>query len=70
MKYKIETPRVPNFIRVTIDGDQETKVFPLTAFEDAELNSIADSWRTDLFKNRNRQAINPDHMPKEEDKGA
>lgn len=49
----VETPKVPNFIRVHI-GDIET-VQPLTFFTDLELCDIVEKWKEDLFKNKDRQ---------------
>lgn len=54
MKVKIETPRVPNFVKVSI-GD-ESSYQPLTVLDDEEIESIADCWKKALFKNRERQA--------------
>lgn len=49
----VETPTVPNFIRVKI-GDVETTQ-PLTFFTDLELREIVEKWKEKLFLNKDRQ---------------
>lgn len=58
MKIEIKTPRVPNFIEVTV-GDQKT-MQPLCEFEDSALERIADDWKKDLLANKQRQIKNKD----------
>jgi hypothetical protein len=58
MKTTIKTPRVPNFIQVQTAG-YESNWYPLTAFEDLELETLAQAWRDDLFKRRDEQVKSP-----------
>lgn len=53
MKVEILPPLVPNFIRVSIGDRSET--FPLSAFDDAEMERIVELWRKDLFARREEQ---------------
>jgi hypothetical protein len=58
MKLVIRTPRVPNFISVDIAGSEAH--YPLTAFDDEDLETICARWKSDLFANRDRQAKDPE----------
>ncbi len=56
MKYTIQTPRVPNFVRINIEGgESEGTMVPLTTLTDDDMNTIIEDWKADLFENRERQ---------------
>jgi len=62
IKFKLQMPTVPNFIRIEIpttgqrqDGFKEAPTVSLGELSDEQLDSIAKDWRIRLFENANRQ---------------
>ena len=59
MKYTIETPRVPNFVRINIEGGAPAvTMVALATLTDDDMNTIIEDWKADLYENRQRQKQN------------
>lgn len=65
MNVKLQTPTVPNFIRVMItvrgqrqDGFKELPMVSVGDLTDEQLESIAKNWREELFLRAKNQRMN------------
>lgn len=52
IEVEIQTPKVPNFIRI---GGGEGQMIPVGDLPDATLRKVAEEWADDLIKNAERQ---------------
>ena len=57
-KAEIQTPNVPNFVKIKI-GQQEISL-SLAELTDDDLDEICIKWKQALFANKNRQLKNKD----------
>lgn len=61
MEIKIETPTVPNFLRLNIPdqksrpGDDASTLIPLSSLTDEQLTQVAKEWTKELFERANNQ---------------
>lgn len=59
---KIQTPNVPNFVRIELpssgkreDGFKDLPIIAIGDLSDTQLDQLAHDWKIKLFQNANRQ---------------
>lgn len=57
MRTEIETPTIPNFVRVRV-GKQETVTIPISELAEEQIREIGERWTNDLITSAKRKRTN------------
>lgn len=57
MRTEIETPTIPNFVRVRV-GKQETVTIPISELTEEQIREIGERWTNDLITSAKRKRTN------------